>query len=65
MCCMQELVTAVNLKLNLTIVILNDEAYGMIKWKQVSWFLPSNSACKQMIFCIPGVQMCFFFVLDG
>lgn len=30
----QELETAVRLKLNLVIVILNDNAYGMIKWKQ-------------------------------
>jgi acetolactate synthase-1/2/3 large subunit len=30
----QELETAVRLKLNLTVVILNDSAYGMIKWKQ-------------------------------
>jgi acetolactate synthase-1/2/3 large subunit len=33
---LQELITAVKLKLHLTIVILNDDAYGMIKWKQVS-----------------------------
>jgi acetolactate synthase-1/2/3 large subunit len=30
----QELETAVRLKLDLTILILNDSAYGMIKWKQ-------------------------------
>ncbi|GAB4392024.1 MAG: acetolactate synthase large subunit [Gammaproteobacteria bacterium] len=30
----QELETAVRLKLNLTVVILNDSGYGMIKWKQ-------------------------------
>ena len=30
----QELETAVRLKLNLVVVILNDAAYGMIKWKQ-------------------------------
>ena len=30
----QELETAVRLKLDLVIVILNDSAYGMIKWKQ-------------------------------
>jgi acetolactate synthase I/II/III large subunit len=29
-----ELETAVRLGLNLTVIILNDEAYGMIKWKQ-------------------------------
>lgn len=30
----QELETAVRLKLNLTILIVNDYAYGMIRWKQ-------------------------------
>jgi acetolactate synthase I/II/III large subunit len=30
----QELETAVRLKLNLVILILNDNAYGMIRWKQ-------------------------------
>ncbi len=30
----QELETAVRLKLNLVVMILNDNAYGMIKWKQ-------------------------------
>ncbi|NQY53525.1 MAG: acetolactate synthase large subunit [Campylobacteraceae bacterium] len=30
----QEMETAVRLKLNLTVIILNDNAYGMIKWKQ-------------------------------
>ncbi len=30
----QELETAVRLKLNLTVVILTDNGYGMIKWKQ-------------------------------
>jgi len=30
----QELETAVRLKLNLTILILNDHGYGMIQWKQ-------------------------------
>ncbi len=30
----QEMETAVRLKLNLTVIILNDRAYGMIKWKQ-------------------------------
>lgn len=30
----QELETAVRLKLNLTVLILNDSGYGMIKWKQ-------------------------------
>ncbi|MFC1561365.1 acetolactate synthase large subunit [candidate division KSB1 bacterium] len=30
----QELETAVRLKLNLTVLVLNDSAFGMIKWKQ-------------------------------
>lgn len=30
----QELETAVRLKLNLVVLIINDSAYGMIKWKQ-------------------------------
>jgi acetolactate synthase-1/2/3 large subunit len=30
----QELETAVRLKLNLVVLIINDNAYGMIKWKQ-------------------------------
>jgi acetolactate synthase-1/2/3 large subunit len=30
----QELETAVRLKLNLVVLILNDSAYGMIRWKQ-------------------------------
>ncbi|MCT7588923.1 acetolactate synthase large subunit [Aliarcobacter butzleri] len=30
----QEMETAVRLKLDLTVIILNDNAYGMIKWKQ-------------------------------
>src|SRR5690554_692813 len=30
----QELETAVRLKLNLTVLILNDDSYGMIRWKQ-------------------------------
>ncbi|WP_372970836.1 acetolactate synthase large subunit [Marinobacter sp.] len=30
----QELETAVRLKLNLVIMVINDNAYGMIKWKQ-------------------------------
>ncbi|MEM1033305.1 MAG: acetolactate synthase large subunit [Myxococcota bacterium] len=32
----QELETAVRLKLNLTVVILRDDAYGMIRWKQAN-----------------------------
>jgi len=30
----QELETAVRLKLDLTVVVLRDDAYGMIRWKQ-------------------------------
>ena len=30
----QELETAVRLKMNLVVLILRDNAYGMIKWKQ-------------------------------
>ncbi len=30
----QELETAVRLGLNMVVIILNDNAYGMIKWKQ-------------------------------
>jgi acetolactate synthase-1/2/3 large subunit len=30
----QELETAVRLKLNLVVMIVNDSAYGMIRWKQ-------------------------------
>jgi acetolactate synthase-1/2/3 large subunit len=32
----QELETAVRLKLNLVVLILRDDAYGMIKWKQAN-----------------------------
>ena len=32
----KELATAVSMKMDLTILILNDDAYGMIKWKQVT-----------------------------
>jgi len=37
----QELETAVRLKLDLIVIILNDSGYGMIKWKQDSLKLPS------------------------
>jgi thiamine pyrophosphate-dependent acetolactate synthase large subunit-like protein len=30
----QELETAVRLKLNLVVLIIRDDAYGMIRWKQ-------------------------------
>jgi acetolactate synthase-1/2/3 large subunit len=32
----QEMETAVRLKLNITILILRDDAYGMIRWKQAN-----------------------------
>jgi acetolactate synthase I/II/III large subunit len=32
----QELETAVRLKLNITVLILNDNSYGMIRWKQAN-----------------------------
>lgn len=37
----QELETAVRLNLDLVVIILNDSAYGMIKWKQEGMGLPS------------------------
>ncbi len=36
----QELETAIRLKLDLTVLILRDDAYGMIKWKQAAMGLP-------------------------
>ncbi|MDT8409604.1 MAG: acetolactate synthase large subunit [Wenzhouxiangellaceae bacterium] len=36
----QELETAVRLKLNLVVLILRDDAYGMIRWKQADMKLP-------------------------
>lgn len=32
----QELETAVRLKLNITVIVLNDSSYGMIRWKQAN-----------------------------
>src|SRR5262249_28150603 len=37
----QELETAVRLKLQLTILVLRDDAYGMIKWKQAGMDFPN------------------------
>ena len=37
---MADLITAVQLNLDLVVIILNDNAYGMIKWKQASMGLP-------------------------
>lgn len=37
----QEMETAVRLKINLTVLLLNDNGYGMIKWKQDGMNLPS------------------------
>ena len=44
----QELETAVRLELNLTVLILNDSSYGMIRWKQANmglkdWGLEYNN----------------------
>lgn len=44
----QEMETAVRLKLNLTVLILRDDAYGMIRWKQANmqfkdWGLTYNN----------------------
>ena len=46
---LKELATAVSMKMDLTVLILNDNAYGMIKWKQVPlsslssvWILSSH-----------------------
>jgi acetolactate synthase-1/2/3 large subunit len=36
----QELETAVRLKMNLLVLVLRDDAYGMIKWKQAGMGLP-------------------------
>jgi acetolactate synthase I/II/III large subunit len=36
----QELETAVRLKMNLVILILRDDAYGMIRWKQAAMHFP-------------------------
>ena len=36
----QELETAIRLKLNLTVIVLRDNAYGMIKWKQAGMDFP-------------------------
>ncbi len=36
----QEMETAVRLGLNLTVIVLNDSGYGMIKWKQEGMGLP-------------------------
>jgi acetolactate synthase-1/2/3 large subunit len=37
----QELETAVRLKLDLTVLVLRDNAYGMIKWKQAGMGFPN------------------------
>ncbi|MBT6856133.1 MAG: acetolactate synthase large subunit [Nitrospina sp.] len=37
----QEMETAVRLKLNLVVMILRDDAYGMIKWKQAGMGFPN------------------------
>ncbi len=37
----QELETAVRLELDIVVLVLRDDAYGMIKWKQAGMGLPS------------------------
>jgi acetolactate synthase-1/2/3 large subunit len=37
----QEIETAVRLNLNLTVIVLRDNAYGMIKWKQANMDFPN------------------------
>jgi acetolactate synthase-1/2/3 large subunit len=37
----QEMETAVRLNLNLTMIVLRDNAYGMIKWKQANMKFPN------------------------
>ena len=37
----QEMETAIRLNLNITVLLLNDNGYGMIKWKQGGMELPS------------------------
>jgi acetolactate synthase I/II/III large subunit len=39
----QEMETAVRLGLNLTVLILRDDAYGMIRWKQANMGLPTSA----------------------
>ena len=44
----QEMETAIRLKLNLVVLVLNDSSYGMIRWKQVAagfevWGLEFNN----------------------
>ena len=39
----QELETAVRLGLDLTVLIVRDDAYGMIRWKQAEMGLPDHA----------------------
>ena len=39
----QELETAIRMKLNLVVLVLNDSSYGMIRWKQAALGLHSHS----------------------
>ena len=39
----QELETAVRLQLDLTVLIIRDDAYGMIRWKQAEMGLPDHA----------------------
>ena len=44
---LQELETAVRLKLNLVVLILDDNGYGMIRWKQAVGISPTGSHLRQ------------------
>ncbi len=48
----QEMETAVRLKLNLVVLILQDNAYGMIRWKQAVDGFPDFG----MTFGNPGLR---------
>lgn len=43
----QELITAVEQKLHIIVLLLNDSAYGMIKWKAVSLPIPASTSDEQ------------------
>jgi acetolactate synthase I/II/III large subunit len=39
----QELETAVRLELDLVVLVLRDDGYGMIRWKQKRWAFPTSA----------------------
>jgi acetolactate synthase I/II/III large subunit len=43
MMCVQELETAVRLGLDLTVLVVRDDGYGMIRWKQAEMGLPDHA----------------------